>query len=497
MSLKVPRLAKNRHGVYYVRAIFFDLTGKRHIQQHSLSTKNSQEARALALKFNLNIEERRMNIKNFSNSLRLHPDGSIEADLTKPEELAFMERLTRKSAAKMEAEREAMRAQERAWAMLPHVKPLAKAPLFSQATKDYLSEKAMENAAATIKSKQSTFKDFIATYGDLDINHISKAEIVAWKTSDLKRGLGANRINKRLGQMNDFFMWAVNHGHYTAHNVSPVDGLFISSRSKLAKNSETREPFGDDEIKAIFGAGYKERMFAPDHYWVPLVCLFSGARLNEVANLQTSSVSTVDGVPCFQIEKGKTKDSRRVVPIHQMLISLGFLTYCEAMKAAGHAHLFPHRPEGSNGRGKEAGREFSIRLRKDCQITSKRKTLHSTRHTVITRLHGVDANPAHTMQITGHSEEVRGVHYKTYTHSMGLKELEQTLNRLTYPHDFADLKLADPTFSAFFVKLNSRGVDEKKAAKDAIKAKHLAAKAKREEWNKLPAKKRTPSKPVL
>jgi hypothetical protein len=60
---------------------FFVLSGKRHIQLHSLLTKNSQEARTLALKFNLNIEERRMNIEKFSNSLRHHPDRSIEADL--------------------------------------------------------------------------------------------------------------------------------------------------------------------------------------------------------------------------------------------------------------------------------------------------------------------------------------------------------------------------------------------------------------------------------
>lgn len=493
MSLKVPRLAKNRHGVFYVRALFFDSNGKRHLRQHSLLTKDPAEARSLALKFNLHIEERRMTIKRFISPLVLHPDGRIEADLSKPEELAFMQKLTRKSKATMEAEREAMRAQERAWANAPIAppKPLMKAPPFSEATEGYLNEKKMENAPATIKSKQNTFKDFIATYGDLDINHITKPEIVAFKTSDMNRSIGANRINKRLGQLNDFFTWAINQGIYTAHPTSPVDGLFISSRSKLAKKTAPKEPFTDDDIKAIWGSGYLKQMPDPDHYWIPLVCLFTGARINEIGNLKTENAGIVDGVPSIFIEKGKTPAARRRVPIHQTLISLGFLSYCEARKAAGHTHLFPHRPEGSNGRGKMAGGRFSTRLREDCKITTPTKTQHSSRHTLITRLHQTNANPAHAMQIAGHSDEGKGVHFKVYTHSVGLRELQETLNRVSYPHDFEVLRLADPTFSAFFATPDGRTAEEKQAAKNALNAKHLEAKARREAWNKPKPKKPT------
>jgi hypothetical protein len=68
MSLKVPRLSKTRHGVFYVRAVFFDENGKRHIRQHSLGTKKPEIARTLALKFSLQIEERRMN-KDGTNNL--------------------------------------------------------------------------------------------------------------------------------------------------------------------------------------------------------------------------------------------------------------------------------------------------------------------------------------------------------------------------------------------------------------------------------------------
>ncbi len=91
---------------------------------------------------------------------------------------------------------------------------LAKSMPFSEATAAYLVEKRQDNAAQTLVEKGRTYKDFTDVFGDLDLNLYTKAEIVQWKTADLKRGLGANRINKRLGQVNDFFNWAIAHGHY-------------------------------------------------------------------------------------------------------------------------------------------------------------------------------------------------------------------------------------------------------------------------------------------
>ena len=63
---------------------------------------------------------------------------------------------------------------------------LTKSMRFSEATAAYLDEKKHQNVAATILEKSRTYKDFVDIYGDLEINLISKAEIVQWKTADLK-----------------------------------------------------------------------------------------------------------------------------------------------------------------------------------------------------------------------------------------------------------------------------------------------------------------------
>lgn len=217
----------------------------------------------------------------------------------------------------------------------------------SEDTAAYLDKKKHQNAAQTLVEKGRTYKDFTALFGDLEINLISKAEIVQWKTNDLKR-MGANRLNKRLGQVNDFFSWAINHGHYTAHSTSPVEGLFIKGAGKLSAKTEHYEPFSNDDLKAIFSSAYPVDMGKPDNYCLPVVALFSGARHEEIASLKAANVKTVEGVSCFQIEGGKTADARRLVPVHPQL---------QALRRTGQKHGagIPVPPHG--GRRKRQGQE--------------------------------------------------------------------------------------------------------------------------------------------
>jgi integrase len=496
MALKIPRLYRNRHGVFALRVYFFDQNGKRRLKQHSLGTKDSATARVLALRFNLDFEtqcdmERKKTVfeelaDKVSNPLKITIGANVlDFDPSKPEEVAYVEKLRKEQAAFDNGGAEKVLAQLWTPDDQPQARPRQKGKPFSQATELYLAEKTLDNKETTIDEKRRTYKDFIALYSDLDINQITKPEIVALKTAEIGRKLTANRINKRLGQLNDFFNWAIKNGYYTSSDKSPVEGLFLSSKNKLAKATENREAFTDDEIKALFGMGFQERFFAPDHYWITLVCLFSGARREEVGDLPSANVKIVDGVPTFLISEGKTKDARRLVPIHQTLMELGFMEYAKARQAAGHTHLFPHRPKGAGGRGKEAGRMFRLRLRIDCGIMNTRQTFHSLRHTVISRLDNLEPPiPAkQSFQITGHSTaHLNTEHNITYNHGAGLVKLAASLNRLTYPHDFASLKLTDPTFTAFFAK--EKTADEKQAERDAKNAQHLKAKAEREERNR-------------
>ncbi|WP_310626370.1 hypothetical protein [Limnohabitans sp.] len=251
--------------MYSLRVYFFDQNGKRRLRQHSLGTKDSAQARVLALRFNLDFEtqcdmERKKTVfeelaAKVSNPLKITIGGNLlDFDPSNPAEVAYVEKLRKEQAAFDNGGAEKVLAQ--LWTPEDKTRLRQKGKPFSEATELYLTEKTLDNKETTIDEKRRTYKDFIALYSDLDINQITKPEIVALKTAEIGRKLSANRINKRLGQINDFFNWAIKNGYYTASDKSPVDGLLISTKSKLAAATQNGEPFTDDEIKRIFGEGY-------------------------------------------------------------------------------------------------------------------------------------------------------------------------------------------------------------------------------------------------
>jgi integrase len=480
--IKVPRLKQNRHGVYCLR-VYQREGGKLVERQHSLGTKNASRARLLALAFNIQFEQQRAMIDTASTRFidsittryKLDLGRGIMESSDAADHALMMQAIERyeKLYGQKPPIQEAMGYKQGQTFTPPKAQqpkaPIAHSMSFSKAIAAYLEEKKLDNAPQTIIEKGRTFKDFADIYGDLEINLYTKAEVVTWKSLDLKRGLGANRINKRLGQVNDFFNWAIAHGHYTAHPSSPVEGLFVSSKAKLAAKTESYELFTNDELTKIFSAGYIDKFHKPDFYWLPIVALFTGARREELAALLAADIKTVDDVPTLFIPKGKTPDARRLIPLHPVLLSLGFMDYAKHIQDMGEAYLFPYLLDGANGRGKNAGRHFSNWLT-EMKITSSRKVFHSFRHTVITRLHATGANPAHVMQIAGHSGESKGVHFETYTHDVGLQALAETLGRLSYKLDFESLKLPDPTFSKFYRLWQMKEARQKHREKLAKKA---------------------------
>jgi integrase len=88
-------------------------------------------------------------------------------------------------------------------------------------------------------------------------------------------------------------------------------------------------------------------------FWVPLIALYSGMRLNEICQLYVEDIKTAGGVDFFDVRTSlddgtragdkrlKTKNAQRQVPIHPELRRFGFLEYVAEMKNAGHPRLFP------------------------------------------------------------------------------------------------------------------------------------------------------------
>ncbi|MBL0422080.1 hypothetical protein JI739_17145 [Ramlibacter sp. AW1] len=120
-----------------------------------------------------------------------------------------------------------------------------------------------------------------------------------------------------------------------------------------------REPWTAEDLQRLFASdlytSYKlptaKAAGADAAYWVPLILAFSGARLNEVAQLWTDDVfESPDGLAMEfrpnvdRDQRLKANSSRRVAPIHSQLEALGFGDYWRAIAEQGEGPLFPALP---------------------------------------------------------------------------------------------------------------------------------------------------------
>jgi hypothetical protein len=127
-------------------------------------------------------------------------------------------------------------------------------------------------------------------------------------------------------------------------------------------------------------------------FWVPLLSLFHGLRLNEAAQLYTEDVKECEGIHYLAIreerEDGskcdkrlKTKQSKRDVPIHPELNRIGFLDFVAARrKDHTSPRLFPELSAGSTGYFSNAFSKWFARFVESAIGHSTGATFHSLRH---------------------------------------------------------------------------------------------------------------------
>ncbi len=238
-----------------------------------------------------------------------------------------------------------------------------------------------------------------------------KLMVLTQKSRSLDGGkiqvLSASTINNILGRFHSVFGWARDHGYMTDN---PVSGMQI----EVSDNEPKRLPFEPDELKTIFRSPiFMEGKYRkPFQYWGPMIAIYSGLRLNEIAQLHLKDIRDVDGVMVLDInaagggKKLKTKTSKRLVPVHPILKKLGLIDYAESLKKAGQDRLFPElKYKKDEGYGRRLGDWFNNTLLVDLQIKSKTKVFHSLRHNVATRLQNAHVQESVVQAILGHAHQ--------------------------------------------------------------------------------------------
>jgi integrase len=155
---------------------------------------------------------------------------------------------------------------------------------------------------------------------------------------------------------------------------NPAKGL-QDTVPKVSKKGRWK-PFEKTQLQAIFNAplytGCKDSEYGyaipgPNHprrgrFWVPLLALYHGIRLNEACQLLVTDVPTINGItvlviqedleeniPEMEEKKLKTEASTRSIPLHPELVKMGFLKYIEGIEASGESRLFPELTVAKTG----------------------------------------------------------------------------------------------------------------------------------------------------
>jgi integrase len=272
--------------------------------------------------------------------------------------------------------------------------------------------------------------DFRTVLTKLPPNHTKRfgkkpiAEVLALAESSGLQPLHPRTINsKYLALLDAFFGWCLTGGEITEN---PAAGVRVS----LPKHHGTesgRNPFKITHLQTLFttplytGCKSDSRIYEPgevlvrDHrYWLPLIALWSGARLNELCQLRVADVREVDAVWCLDInadgtKRLKSKAAKRLVPIHPELVRLGFLTFVEKRRESGADQLWDGVLSGSTDYASDAVSKWFARFLSHAIGGAKKKSgklaFHSFRHTVKDALRDAGVEDRTQDALLGHETE--------------------------------------------------------------------------------------------
>ncbi|MDO6476390.1 site-specific integrase [Alteromonas sp. 1_MG-2023] len=248
-----------------------------------------------------------------------------------------------------------------------------------------------------------------------DFKDKSIDELLKMKSEDKYTPMKAQNVNKYLERLSEAFEWCYRR-KYIEENY--FKGFKVKDKNQKIKQSELRDRFNDDEINTIISNEiYTLNPARTFYYWLPLLGLYTGARLQEVSQLRLSDIRQNKRIWYFDIneinenneqKQLKTINSRRKIPIHKDLIRLGFIEYYRHLKELYNNEqltidlIFPDLIRGRDGWGHNPAKWFSRHLT-TLGIKKKGKSFHSFRHTFADSLKQNLAPTNVVEELLGHS----------------------------------------------------------------------------------------------
>ena len=343
-----------------------------------------------------------------------------------------------------------------------------KGPSLFAAVAQYLDENTKGGgwSAQTAQDVRGDFEQFKAILGDVPVAGIghdalnglkdtllrlpanmNKLPLTRDKSIEAILALGlppqaANTVKKKWTRLISFFDWVVGQGH--------MDRNLARGKKPKAK-AQSYEKFTRDDLTLLFESeAYRTGSFDEAfQYWLPVLGLHTGARLEELAQLHladirkdasaeiwtiriTEEVDDEDGAESGKNLKNDSSD--RICPIHTALETAGFLTYVDALKAEGCDRLFPELSLNASGKVGPRASEWFTEYRRGVLVGAvvgrSRKAFHSFRHTMNSALQGAGVPQEVRERLCGHTSQA--VNLRVYGGGLAVRQLADAIGMLNY-----------------------------------------------------------------
>ncbi|MCX7322647.1 MAG: hypothetical protein NT113_25310 [Hyphomicrobiales bacterium] len=237
---------------------------------------------------------------------------------------------------------------------------------------------------------------------------------------------------------------------------NPFRGHFTAKpRGRAARDehpmwpTELDKPFFTSPVyagcKSIFRRGIPgDEVHRDALFWVPLFGRTMGVREDEICGRLVGDIEWVDTeigrLPYLKIRNSKTSSSSRDVPLHDLILQLGFLEHRYYDRQPTEP-LFPELiPQGAEPRRSGAFSGRFTEYRKKTKTYRPGVDFRSYRGAVETALRNFpDVNAGWVDELIGHDSPIRRSEGARYTKSIFMMNLKRTIDKVTIDVDLSKL----------------------------------------------------------
>lgn len=277
---------------------------------------------------------------------------------------------------------------------IPSPPPLQISSRLSDVIEPFLEYKSVKAEEKYVGTMLHAWKKLIEFTGDSPLGRVSPDVLYNFFQSLMTapdKPWSEKRVStfgKRV--IKEFYSVARTRGLYDGPN--PVEQLLIlpsNSKEDELKHKRPRLPYNFEKINQIFSSAWydpkdtthfrgKMRKDLGARYWIPIIGLLYGSRVREPLQLVCSDIKQLNDLHVISIqtelEDGddessslpkkarslKNESAKRLLPLHPILIDLGFLPFVEErVKQSGQgALLFPSSEPAPNVKNYKLGRAF-------------------------------------------------------------------------------------------------------------------------------------------